>query len=792
MFKNFLIISLRYLLKNFLFVGINILGLAVALALCITAYLNNKYDMDWDKTHANYEDIYKINITREIQDRHQEYGITPTALAPLLKQDLTSVEEITRYRNSYSPVKYGEKIFSKRIGYADPNFFDIFTIDLVKGNKNALKEKGNVLISENIAEIYYGKENPIGKVISVLNNNGEETTFIIAGVYEDLPLNGSFRHELITQFESYIDMWEVEEQNWDDWIAATFLLIRNHDNIPQINEQLKKYIPVQNAAREDWMITSYFVKTLKEVADDRDVWATWLWTSFHPAAVVVPPIMSIFILIIAAFNFMNSAISFAGKRLKEIGLRKVFGGLRKHIIIQFLGENLVISFIAIILGIFFSGFLVPEYSSMWEYMEIEMNFKNDPTLISFILILWIFTALLAGAYPAFYISRFNPVKIFRDNLRLKSKNVLSRILLGFQFFTSVLALVLGVMFAQNAVFQEKMDFGYDKDNIIVLGMHNNNNDYKPFEQVVKSNPKIEIYAGTNYHIGYGNYNRSIKYLELQIETGIMHIGYDYLKTMGVDITNGRGFDLKNQGGDISGNNVVVNEKFVNDFGFEDPIGKTVYVNDTLALHIIGVSNDVYLYGLWAPINPLIYRLAPEEDYSRIAIRTSKENLHEVNEFLRAEWAELIPNYPYEGQFQEELLEEAKQVNKNIKIIFVFLAICALLLSAIGLYTLVSLSVLNRTKEIGVRKVHGASVKKIMIIITKPFILLIIISSVFGCIGGYYMSKMFMDSLWAEYMNPNTMSFALPVLVILITALITIIWRVYKAAQQNPANSLRYE
>lgn len=791
MFKNFLIISLRYLLKNFLFVGINILGLAVALALCITAYLNNKYDMDWDKTHANYEDIYKINITREIQDRHQEYGITPTALAPLLKQDISGVEEICRYISNRSPVKYDDKIFNKRVGYTDPNFFDIFTIDLVKGNKNALKEKGNILISENIAEVYYGKEDPIGKVISVMNDKGEETTFIIAGIYEDLPLNGSFRHELITQFESYMDMWEVEEQNWDDWIAATFLLIRNHDNIPQINEQLKKYIPVQNAAREDWMITSYFVKSLKEVADDRGVWATWLRTSFHPAAVATPPIMAIFILIIAAFNFMNSSISFAGKRLKEIGLRKVFGGLRKHIIIQFLSENLVISFIAMILGIFFSGFLVPEYSSMWEYMDIELNFTNDPALISFILLLWIFTALLAGAYPAFYISRFNPVKIFRDNLKLKNKNVFSRFLLGFQFFTSVLALVMGVMFAQNAVFQENMDLGYDKDNLIILGMHNND-DYKPFEQVVKSNPKIEMYAGTSYHIGYGNYNRSIKYLDQQIETNIMHIGHDYLKTMGVDITDGCGFDLKNQGGDISENNVVINEKFVKDFGFDDPIGKTVYMNDTLALHIIGVSNDIYLYGLWAPINPLIYKLVPEEDYGRIAIRTSKENLHEVNEFLRAEWAELVPNYPYEGEFQEELLAESKQVNKNIKVMFVFLAICALFLSAIGLYTLVSLSVLNRTKEMGVRKVHGASVRKIMIIITKPFALLIIISSVFGCAGGYYMSKMLMDSVWAKHMNPNTLSFALPVLVIFIISLITIIWRVYKAALQNPANSLRYE
>ncbi len=791
MFKNFLIISLRYLWKNFLFVGINILGLAVALALCITAYLNNKYDIDWDKTHENYEDIYKINITREIQDRQQEYGITPTTLGPMLKQDLSGAEEVTRYFTTYSPVKYGDHIFNKRVGYADPNFFDVFTIELVKGDKNTLKQKGKILISENVAEVYFGTDDPLGKVISVMNDKDEETTFMVSGVIKDLPFNTSFRHELITNFESYTDMWEVDEHGWDDWIAATFLLVKNQNNILNINEQLKKYIPIQNEAREDWKITSFFVKTLKEVADDRGVWGTWLRTSFHPAAVATPPIMAIFILIIAAFNFMNSAISFAGKRLKEIGLRKVFGGLRKHIIIQFLSENLVVSFIAVVFGIFFAGFLVPEYSSMWEYMDIELNFRNNPTLIVFIIILWVFTALLAGAYPAFYISKFNPVKIFREKLKLKNKNLLSRFLLGFQFFTSVLALVMGVIFAQNAVYQEKFDLGYNKDNILVLSMHNDN-DYKPFEQVVKSNPKVEMYAGTNYHIGFGNYNRSIKFHEQQVETGIMHIGYDYLKTMGVKILKGRGFNVENQGGDVAENNIIVNEKFIEDFNLEEPIGKTVYMNDTLALQIIGIAKDIYLYGAWAKIDPLIYRLSPEENYSRIVVRAKENNLHEVNEMLKAEWAELVPNYPYEGFYQEDLLNEAKQINKNIKIMFVFLAVCALFLSAIGLYTLVSLSVLNRTKEIGIRKVHGAPIKKIMMIITKPFIWLILIAIILGSVGAYFLANMLMGSIWEIYMNPNTGSFVIPILIILFTSFITIIWRVYAAAQQNPANSLRYE
>ena len=791
MFRNYLIISLRYLWKNFLFVGMNILGLAVALALCITAYLNNKYDYDWDRMHENYEDIYKINITREIQDRQQEYGITPFALAPLLKQDLTGVDAVTRYRTSYSPVKLEDKVFNKRIAYADPNFDEVFTLDIIKGDKNALREKTNILISERIAEIYFGKEDPLGKVLSIINDQDEETTFIVAGVFKNLTLNTSFHYDLLTQLQNFKDMWNIEENSWDAWVAGTFLLVRNKENLPQINEKLKKYIDVQNDIREDWIITSFFTKTLKEIADDQDVWANWLWRSFHPAAVAAPPIMAIFILIIAAFNFMNSAISFAGKRLKEIGLRKVFGGLRKHIVIQFLSENFVVSFIAIIMGIFLAGFLVPEYSSMWEYMDIRLSFTDNPELILVIIGLWITTTILAGAYPAFYISKFNPVKIFRDNLKLKNRNILSRFLLGFQFFTSVLALVMGVMFAQNAIYQDNLDLGYDKENLIVLGMHNRN-DYKPFEQAIKSNPKIEMFAGTSYHIGYGNYNRSIKFLDQKVETNMMHIGHDYLKTMGVDILNGRSFNLENQAGDIADHNIIVNEKFVKDFGFDDPIGKTVYVDDTLGLHIIGVSNNVYLYGTWAPVEPLIYRLAGEDEYGTIVIRSSKENMSDINNYLQSQWAELVPNYPYEGRYQEELLEESKQINKNIKIMFVFLAVSALFLSAIGLYTLVSLNVLNKTKEVGIRKVHGAAVGRIMVIITKPFTVLIVIASVLGCIAGYYMADVLMGSIWSEYMSPNVLSFAMPIILIFLVSITTITWRVYKAAMQNPANSLRYE
>lgn len=791
MFKNYLILSIRYISKNSLFVGINIVGLAIAIALCITAYLNTKYDSDWDKMHENYPYIYKINITRDMQSREQEYGISPFALSHFIKQDISGIEQVCRYHSQESPVKFDEKIFNKRIGYADPNYFDVFSVEMIKGSKDALLNKNKILINDQIASIYFGNEDPIGKVLTILNDQSQERAFIVGGVFKTLPLNTIFFHEILTQIDNYRDMWQIDDQKWDNWVAGTFILVKDPNNIPKINEMLKKYIPIQNDARQDWKITSFFAKLLKNVAEDREVWAMWLRPSFHPGAVIAPPIMAIFILIIAAFNFMNSAISFAGKRLKEIGLRKVFGGLRKHIIIQLISENLIISLIAVILGVAFSVYLVPAYSSMWEYMELTIDFTKTPSLIVFILLLWIATALLAGAYPAFYVSRFNPVKIFREKLRLSGRNTLSRVLLVVQFTISVVAIVSGVMFTQNAIYQDNAEFGYDKDNIIILSL-NNKNDYKPLEQAVRNNPKIEKFAGTTYHIGYGYYNRSMKYLDQHVECGIMHIGHEYLETMGVKILDGRGFGFENQSADITNNSVIVNEKLVKDFGFTDPVGKTIYMNDTLPMEIVGVTNDIYFYGFWAPVNPLIFRLDPDSNYSQIAVRASKENLNEVSEYLKGEWAEIIPNYPYNGQHQVELLNEAKQINKNIKIMFVFLALCALLSSAIGLYTLVSLSILNRTKEIGIRKVLGADVTNISKNISKPFVIILAIAAVLGSALGYYTSDMLMGSIWSKYMSANAYSFVIPIIILLISAAMTISWRIYKASIQNPVNSLRYE
>ncbi len=373
MLRNYIIVTLRNISRNALFVLTNILTLGLALAICIVAYMNGKYDADWDKMHLKGEEIYKVIFTREIQGRQQRYGATPIPVASMIGENISGVEQVMRFTGSYSPLKVGLNNFSKRIGYADPGFLELFTFPLIKGPAEAFSNRQNILISERIASIYFGEEDPLGKIMSIFNDSGEEFTYTVGAVFENIPLNSSFSFEVLTRIENYIDMWDVSEADWETWIASTFLHIPNPEQSSVVDTLLQDFVPAHNKAREDFQISAFHLQPFTDVAhESMDMWSDW-WvrSSFHPAAVKAPPIMAILILLIACFNFTNTAIAFSSKRLKEIGVRKVVGGHRKQIIMQFMSENFLLTFISMIVGLLFARILVPAYSQMWEYMDLE-------------------------------------------------------------------------------------------------------------------------------------------------------------------------------------------------------------------------------------------------------------------------------------------------------------------------------------------------------------------------------------------------------------------------------------
>ena len=791
MLKNYFIITFRNLGRNIIYILINIIGLGLALAVCIVAYLNNKYDADFDRFHINRKNIFKVESERPVQEREQWYGITPFSLGPLIANDISNVKEVVRVQMSHSPVKVGEKNFSKRIAWCDTNFCDVFTINMISGSSSSLRDKNSILLDEDLAEIYFGDEDPVGKIISVFADSEEERTFLVGGVFEKLPLNSSFTFQAITSIENFIEMWKIYEYGWTAWTGGTFLYLSDPSEVSTVEELLQQYIPVQNDANKNFQIEKFRLVPLTKMAHLAwDIWSNWFRQSFHPAAVTAPPVMAVFILLIACFNFMNTAIAFSSRRLKEIGIRKVAGSKRSQIILQFMGEYFLLSLLSVILAVFFGKYLVSLYSRMWEYMDISLSFRIYPELWIYLLLLLIVTTLLAGTYPSFYISRFNPVFIFQDKLKIGSRNILSKILLTLQFIISVLALVSGIIFSRNARFQDSIYLGYDKDNIIAVPVRNYSH-FIAFRDIIRTNPKIESVGESEEHIGNSNFSRPVEYQNIKYEVQALDIGDNYFTTMGLKLIDGREFPPELSQTDKE-SSIIINKKFAEEFGIQNPVGQRVMMNDTVPLNIVGVMDNIYLYGLWSKIEPLILRRGVNERMRTLAVRVSEENLEEVNHFLEDEWKELVPNHPYSGFFQDDLMDEARDINRNIMNVYIFLAFIATILSAIGLYTLVSLSIIRRTKEVGIRKVMGATIPRIIRILNREYIIILIIACIVGSTAGYYLSRQLMDSIWDVFTDVTIFTFLIPVILIFVVAVVTIGWKVYEAASRNPTESLRYE
>ena len=790
MFKNYLLVTFRNLYKNRVFALINILGLGIAISVCIVAYFNHMFGYDFDRWHENFDEIYRVTTYRQMQDREQEYGMVPLPIGINLREDIPAVAKSARLMRSYSPVKVGIENFNRQVSYVDTEFLDIFTFTLISGNRESIENPNYVMVSREMAEVLYGKEGAIGKPLSIFNDNNEEFTYTIGAVYENLPLNSSLRIDVLTNIENFLTMWNMDETNWKSFSRVLFIQVPDPSALGVVKEGLKRYIPVQNEVNESFLVKGFNLVPMKDVKNNsRETWNSGLVSGLHPAAVVAPLVMAITILLIACFNFANTAIASAGKRLMEIGTRKVVGAERRQLLTQFLIENYIICFLALMVGIVGAYFLVPAYSSMWEYMTLILSFTQYWSFWVFLVLLLIVAGFLAGAYPALYISSFRPLSIFQSRTRLGKGGPLAKILLGFQFSISVLSIVSGIIFTMNAKYQETVDMGYARKELIVVPILSQN--FQSYYETVIKNPLILSAAGTQEHIGFGSYRKSIKDEQTELEVNIMDVGPDYLETMGLTVLEGRIFSRERAEADRV-NSVVINQMMVEAFGWENPIDKQVYQDDTIPYTVIGVVKDFFINGMWLKIEPTLIKLPPGDVFYTLAVRADAGDLPEVLAYLRETWKTLYPNYPFTGRYQEDTLEEEKSINRSIKQLYIFLAIVATLLSMTGLYTLVSLSILNRTKEVGIRKVMGAPVSIIFLVLSRGFLINLAISSVLGCVGGYYLSDMLLDSIWEQYLDFSPAIYIYAVLIILVVTIATIAGKIYVAAQRNPVTCLRYE
>jgi ABC-type antimicrobial peptide transport system permease subunit len=714
-------------------------------------------------------------------------------LAEVIQDEIPSIERVSKFERSGITIKKDNNIFNRTMAFVDKDFMEMFTFKMLHGQANGYHELSSVLISDQVAVSLFGKEEVVGETIEIVRI-GEESIFLtIGGVFEEPGLQSTLQFQLIGEFENFYRFYGVERNDWRRLLDGLFIQTKDPNIKANLPHALQKFVAVQSASREDFQVSGFWLQDMTEIPfNQRNMNGDRLGNeTLHPQHITAPNIMAILILLLACFNFTNTAIAMSNKRLKEIGVRKTLGGSRRQLMLQFLGENIFLCFIALLLGLLFSQWLIPRYNGMWPNVDVFVDLVHHPKLLLFLVSVLLGTGLLAGGYPALFVSKYRPVQILRGTLKVGSSSMLSRVLLGLQMFISVLALVFGFTFYQNSIFQDELDLGYDKKGLVMVPLADGN-EAQRFKAAIESNPTIENVSLTNNHIGWGSYSRSARSGDLEHEVYIFDIGANYVETMGFEVTAGRTFDLANKERDKE-NGILINERFASQFGWTEPVGQRITIQDTLNLTVVGMMEDFYTWGLWANIGPTMFRLKEDKDLSVVVARVPDKYLSAAVDDMELAWTNLIPNRPVEVYTHEEnVLSEAKNVNANILQMFLFLAMIAVVLSAIGLFTLVSINIQSRTKEIGIRKVLGASITRITTLINQPFLIIVGIASVLGAGCGVVLAGGLMGAIWTYHVTPNLISGLIPVLIILVIALLSISGKVVKAAKRNPVESLRYE
>jgi putative ABC transport system permease protein len=789
MIAQFFKMALRTFRAKKLYTFINIFALSLAMAIAIVAYLNYDFARGFDRFHTNAEHIYVARSVVQANNTEIAYGLTPRPLGPALNRDIPDIRSSTRVLYSYSALRYEDTLFNEQIYFVDEPFLEMFTFPTLYGSDDALSEPGRILITERLAHKYFGTEDVLDRELTLSLTSGTSRTYSIGAVLRDVPVQSSLQFDVLLPYSEFLGLTDVKEETWAQWTHETFIQLLPASDIQAVTGQLATYQEHQNAALPSQPVVRFYFDHFPDAADRaRDLRSDILREGMHPAALLAPSVISVLLLLTAAFNFMNTSLAFSGIRLKEVGVRKVLGSGRWRLAGQFFSENMLLCSVALVIALVLAEFLVPAYSNLWSEVTLELSYGGNWGLLLFLAGVLTFLSIVAASYPALYVSRLNPVDIFQRKIHLSGSNWIIRTVLIFQFTVSTITVIGGVVFTYNASFFNKFDHGYDPEQVIVVPLRGTQI-YAAYRHAVEQNPDVLSVAGTEHHLVYNSSSLQASGEGKEIPVSVLSVGDEYVSTMGLNLLQGRDFD-KELGTDRS-ESILIGEKVATDFGWTDPIGKQITL-DSLRYSVIGVVQDVYNRGIWRPYDPTILRLAEPDRYRYVVVRTSLSALAGMNEFLNREWVKLVPGIPYEGFYQDESIREAMSVNASIKVVFQYISFTAISIASLGLFALSSLIILKRTKEIGIRKVLGADVVSIVHLLNREIMLILFIASCAAVAAGYFSVGTLMDSIFTYHIDVTFWHLVLATLLTFIVGLITVSTQVLKVATSNPVESLRYE
>lgn len=792
MITNYLLITFRSIMKNKVPVFINVLGLGIAIACCIVAYLNLDFNRRFDHNHVNAGNIYRIQAWHHYQDQHSRYAVVPHALGGMVKQNINDVDEVVRYTTAGTNIRIGDEVFSTTVAYADPAFFDFFTFELKAGSFTSFRDKSHIFISDELARKYFNTEDVVGRQLTRIDK-GILREFVVGGVFRQQPLNSSFACEAITLWDNFFDETGLPDTDWKG-MSTVFIRIKDPSRTDAVTRQLQTYVAPQNLAREDLKLTSYYLQNFRTLAASfhGDTWLNGeqLRWGFPPSIIMGPGLMAIFLLLLACFNFTNTTVALSGRRLKEIGVRKTMGGARRQLIFQFLGESMVLCFLALVTGLLLAEVLAPAYSSLWPNLKLTIRYTENLSFFFFLALMLLFTALVAGMYPAFYITSFKPIAILKGKLRFGGTNWFTRTLLTFQFSIALVCIVLGIGFIRNAAYQRDYSLGYAKQGVIVANVAGAQ-EFKAFRNALAENKDVIAIGGSKDHVSDRYYKGPVKYEGTEHQVEVVDIGDGYLEAMNITLLEGRGFRQDSET-DIR-ESVLVSETFVKQFGWTgSALGKRLLWKDSVQLYVVGVVNDILTDGFWKPAGPVMLRYVAPEQYTQIVVSTSAEKISVIDDLMKAEWKKISLNTLYNGKYTDGNMWVSEMINNNAVRIFSFLGLMAVLMSATALFALVSLNILKKMKEIGVRKVLGAPAANIARVINQEFIIILSVASLLGGAAGYVMTDKLMDAVWEYYLRVELPALAAAILSLFGVAVITVGYKTLTTVFMNPVHTLRDE
>lgn len=785
MFRHYLVVGVRSLRKNAGYSFINIAGLAFGLTAFILIFLWVRNELSYDRFNERADQIYRV-VENQYYANNDVFpvAVTPGPLGPYLKETYPDITNATRLMQTNFLLRSGELAFNEFGMMADAAFLEIFTLQFLQGDaKTALSKPDNIIITEKLARKFFSNEDPIGKIFRVQDND-----FVVTAVIRDVPENSHLQFNHLFSFEAYKKFgWNFLE-NWNSNACYTYVVLReemNHQDVtPKIKDAVQKHEEVTYKVDIYLQpLTSIHLhsKFTADIGGHGDAQYVYIFS-----------IAGIFILLIACINFMNLSTARSANRSKEVGMRKAIGAQRIQLIRQFLAESILLSFIALGIALVIVQLLLPAFNTV-SGKNLGFNLLSNDMLPALLLITLI-TGIIAGSYPALFLSGFKTVNVLKGTLKTGRNAVLFRKALVITQFCISILLITGTLVVYNQLdFIRNKKLGFEKKNILSFRSLSTRTLNENFKNELLASKSVTAVTRANGNLTYvgssgSSFDWEGKEPDKEVLLHTLSVDHDYLKTFHIELAQGRDFS-KDIASDSSA--VILNEEAIRQMGIENPLNKkfSSTFGEGASFTIIGIVKDFHFKSVHEKIEPLV--MFNNTRFGSFYVRVNDTNIQQNLEEIEATFKKFAPDQPFEYTFLDDDFDRLYRAEQRTGTIFNYFAFIAIFISCLGLFGLVMFTTEQRTKEIGVRKVLGASVSSVVSLISVDFIKLILVANLIAIPGAWYLMNRWLDS-FAYHVNIHWVTFAVAAISSLIVAWLTMAYQSIKAAAANPVKSLRME